>query len=59
MYSEGETMKPALLTVDDDPEVLSAIQRDLRVRYAERYRVLRAESGKAALDALGELQKTQ
>lgn len=50
-------MKPALLTVDDDPEVLSAIQRDLRGRYAERYRVLRAESGKAALDALGELQR--
>jgi thioredoxin reductase (NADPH) len=50
-------MKPALLTVDDDPEVLSAIHRDLRGRYAERYRVLRAESGKAALDALGELQR--
>src|SRR5215472_5897127 len=52
-----DTMKPALLTVDDDPEVLSAIQRDLRGRYAEWYRVLRAESGKAALEALGELQK--
>jgi thioredoxin reductase (NADPH) len=50
-------MKPALMTVDDDPEVLQAIQRDLRERYAERYRILRAESGKAALDALGELQK--
>jgi thioredoxin reductase (NADPH) len=50
-------MKPAVLTVDDDPEVLRAIQRDLRERYAERYRILRAESGKAALDALGELQK--
>jgi len=50
-------MKPALVTVDDDPEVLSAIHRDLRNRYAERYRVLRAESGKAALEALGELQK--
>jgi thioredoxin reductase (NADPH) len=50
-------MKPVLLTVDDDPEVLSAIHRDVRNRYAERYRVLRAESGKAALEALGELQK--
>jgi len=50
-------MKPALLTVDDDPEVLSAIQRDLRERYAERYRILRADSGKTALDALGALQK--
>ncbi len=49
--------KPVLLTVDDDPEVLRAIERDLRQRYAERYRVLRADSGKAALEALGELRK--
>ena len=52
-----EMAKPALLTVDDDPEVLRAIHRDLRERYADRYRILRAESGHAALDALGELQK--
>jgi thioredoxin reductase (NADPH) len=49
--------KPALLTVDDDPEVLRAIQRDLRERYADRYRILRAESGKSALEALTELRK--
>src|SRR5580692_8058302 len=50
-------VKPTLLTVDDDPEALRAIQRDLRERYADRYRILRADSGKAALDALAELQK--
>src|SRR5579872_6381951 len=50
-------VKPALLSVDDDPEVLRAIERDLRQRYAERYRILRADSGKAALEALGELRK--
>jgi thioredoxin reductase (NADPH) len=49
--------KPALLTVDDDPEVLRAIERDLRRRYADRYRILRAESGKEALEALAHLQK--
>ncbi len=49
--------KPALLTVDDDPEVLRAVQRDLRERYADRYRILRADSGKAALEALAELRK--
>jgi thioredoxin reductase (NADPH) len=49
-------VKPALLTVDDDPEVLRAIQRDLRERYADRYRILRSESGKAALSTLSELQ---
>jgi thioredoxin reductase (NADPH) len=49
--------KPALLTIDDDPEVLRAVERDLRQRYADRYRILRADSGAAALDALDELKK--
>ena len=49
--------KPAILTVDDDPEVLRAIERDLRQRYADRYRILRADSGKAALEAVDQLKK--
>jgi thioredoxin reductase (NADPH) len=49
--------KPVLMTVDDDPEVLRAVERDLRRRYAERYRVLRADSGAAALAALRALKK--
>jgi len=49
--------KPALLTVDDDAEVLHAVERDLRRRYGERYRVLRAESGAAALEALRGLKR--
>jgi len=49
--------KPAVLTVDDDPEVLRSIERDLRGRYGEKYRVLRADSGKAALETLGQLKK--
>jgi thioredoxin reductase (NADPH) len=49
--------KPILFAVDDDPEVLRAVERDLRRRYAERYRVLRAESGAAALAALRALKK--
>jgi thioredoxin reductase (NADPH) len=48
--------KPVLLTVDDDPEVLRAIERDLRGRYAQRYRVMRADSGNAALVTLRELK---
>ena len=48
--------KPVILSVDDDPQVLSAVGRDLRRRYGERYRVLRAESGAAALEAVRELQ---
>ncbi len=49
--------KPALLTVDDDEEVLRAVERDLRRRYSDRYRVLRAGSGAGALDLLGKLQQ--
>jgi thioredoxin reductase (NADPH) len=45
-----------MLTVDDDPEVLRAIERDLRGHYAERYRVMRANSGSAALTTLRELK---
>jgi thioredoxin reductase (NADPH) len=50
-------VKPILLTVDDDPEVLRAVDRDLRRRYAERYRVVRADSGAAALEALKGLKR--
>lgn len=49
--------KPVLMTVDDDAEVLRAVERDLRKRYAERYRVLRADSGASALQALQGLKK--
>jgi thioredoxin reductase (NADPH) len=48
--------RPTILTVDDDREVLRAIERDLRRRYAERYRVLKADSGQSALAALRELK---
>ncbi len=48
--------KPVLLTVDDDREVLRAIERDLRRNYASDYRVLRAESGVAAMEIVRELK---
>src|ERR1700733_1891940 len=49
--------KPVLLTVDDDPDVLRAVERDLRKEYAENYRVLRADSGMEALDLLRKLEQ--
>ena len=49
-------MKPVLITVDDDREVLRAVERDLRRHYGENYRVLRAESGSSALEALKTLK---
>ncbi len=48
--------KPVMLTVDDDADVLAAVARDLRSRYGKDYRILRADSAKAALEALTELR---
>jgi thioredoxin reductase (NADPH) len=48
--------KPVLLTVDDDPGVSRAVARDLRRRYGEAHRVVRATSGQEALEALKELK---
>jgi thioredoxin reductase (NADPH) len=48
--------RPALLTVDDDPGVSRAVARDLRRRYGETHRIVRAESGEQALDALREMK---
>ena len=48
--------RPAILTVDDDPSVSRSVARDLRRRYGEGYRVVRAESGPDALDALREIK---
>ena len=48
--------KPVILTVDDDVDVLRAIERDLRRQYGERFRVMRADSGAAALELLQQLK---
>lgn len=49
--------KPAILAVDDDAPVLRAVERDLRARYAEDYRIIGAGSGADALDVLREMTK--
>ena len=51
-----ETNKPVLLTVDDDPGVSRAVARDLRRRYGQDHRIVRAESGRQALEALREIK---
>ncbi len=48
--------KPVLLIVDDDPQVLAAVRRDLRSRYRENYTVMSAASGQEALNAIRELK---
>src|SRR5215469_14800022 len=47
--------RPVMLAVDDDPDVLRAVERDLRKRYSDRYRVMSAASGPAALNILTRL----
>lgn len=49
--------KPAILAVDDDAPVLRAIERDLRARYADDYRILAAGSGGEALELVRELTR--
>jgi thioredoxin reductase (NADPH) len=48
--------RPAIVTVDDDQGVSRAVARDLRRRYGERHRIVRADSGEAALGALREMK---
>ena len=48
--------KPVLLIVDDDPQVLAAVRRDLRSRYRDNYTVISAASGDEALSTARELK---
>ena len=47
---------PALFIVDDEPQVLSAVERDVRKEFGKDYRLLKAESGARALEALKKLK---
>jgi thioredoxin reductase (NADPH) len=49
--------KPVLLTVDDDPEVLNAVERDLRHHFRTDYRVVKASSGAQGLEAVRQLKQ--
>jgi thioredoxin reductase (NADPH) len=48
--------KPVLLSVDDDSDVLRAIERDLRSQYGAEYRVMGSDSPQKALDLLKQLK---
>ncbi|GLE54379.1 NAD(P)/FAD-dependent oxidoreductase [Mycobacterium montefiorense] len=52
----AQSRKPVILTVDDDPAVSRAVARDLRRKYGEDHRIVRAESGAEALDSLKQLK---
>ena len=57
MSLRGEVVRnPVIMAVDDDVGVLHAVERDLRSHYSGRFRILAAESGQSALEALRELK---
>ncbi|MFD9543504.1 FAD-dependent oxidoreductase [Streptomyces sp. NPDC060022] len=56
MAQATDAGRTVILTVDDDPAVSRAIARDLRRKYGGDYRIVRAESGKSAIEALRELK---
>lgn len=49
--------KPVILCVDDDPEVLAVVERDLRKHYRSDYRIVRASSGAEGIDAVRKLKE--
>jgi len=49
--------KPVILSVDDDPEVLGAIERDLRDHYRQDFRIIKAGSPSEALEVARTLKQ--
>jgi thioredoxin reductase (NADPH) len=49
--------KPVIFSIDDDPSVLNAVERDLRAHYGQDYRIIPINSGRAALDYIKRLQQ--
>lgn len=49
--------KPVILTLDDEPQVLNAVGRDLRAHFRSDYRIVSASNGQEALDALRQLKE--
>ena len=48
--------KPIIFTLDDETQVLNAVERDLRNHYGGKYRILKASSGQEALASVQQLK---
>jgi thioredoxin reductase (NADPH) len=57
--NEGEAVmiKTTIIAVDDDQAVLNSVERDLRQKYGRDYRIVKADSGAAALDVVRQLKQ--
>jgi thioredoxin reductase (NADPH) len=53
---DGRHARPTILAVDDEPVVLAAVARDLRRKFGERFRILRAGSGAEGLEVLEQIR---
>ena len=51
--------RPVIMTVDDEPEVLNAVERDLRSHFRSDYMVVKANSGRQALDTVNQLKERE
>jgi len=49
---------PIIFSIDDDPQVLRAISRDLKIKYSKEYKILSTTSAQEALDMLTELKNS-
>ncbi|MET4142363.1 FAD-dependent oxidoreductase [Pedobacter sp. UYP1] len=49
---------PVIFSIDDDPQVLRAISRDLKIKYGKEYKILSTTSAQEALDMLIELKNS-
>lgn len=49
--------KATILAIDDDRGVLNSVERDLRQKYGQEFRIVKADSGAGALQALQELKR--
>jgi thioredoxin reductase (NADPH) len=50
-------VRPVIFTLDDEPQVLNAVGRDLRAHFRSDYRIMSAGSGRDALEALQQLKQ--
>jgi thioredoxin reductase (NADPH) len=58
IFKKGGPMpRPAIVIVDDEPQVLNSVERDLQSHYRNEYRIVKASSGKLALEATHELSR--
>ncbi|KIO77292.1 chemotaxis protein CheY [Pedobacter lusitanus] len=49
---------PIIFSIDDDPQVLRSISRDLKIKYSKEYKILSTSSAQEALDMLTELKNS-